>query len=60
MAKKPVSIEVVQEGDERFLTKTFACGETTREPIVKLPRKKLYPDRPYWNWQFDKSVKKRF
>jgi hypothetical protein len=38
--KKPVSIEVVQEGDERFLIKPFAGGETTREPNVKLPRKK--------------------
>jgi hypothetical protein len=36
MPKKPVSIEVVQEGDERFLVKTYADGETVRESIVKL------------------------
>jgi hypothetical protein len=34
MPKKPVSIEVVQEGDERFLVKTYADGETVRELIV--------------------------
>jgi hypothetical protein len=60
MPKKPVSIEVVQEGDERFLVKTYADGETVRESIVKLPRRKRYPDRPYWRWNFDKTRKKGF
>ena len=60
MPKKPVSIEVVQEGDERFLVKTYENGETVRELIVKLPRKKRYPDRPYWHWNFDKTRKKGF
>jgi hypothetical protein len=26
MVKKPIQIEVVQEGDERFLLKTYADG----------------------------------
>ena len=60
MPKKPVSIEVVQEGDERFLVKTYANGETVREPIVRGPRRKRYPDRPYWHWTFDKTKKKEF
>ena len=60
MPKKPVSIEVVQEGDERFLVKTYANGETVRESIVKGPRRKRYPDRPYWHWTFDKTKKKGF
>ena len=60
MPKKPVSIEVVQEGDERFLVKTYANGETVRESIVKRPRRKRYPDRPYWHWTFDKTKKKGF
>jgi hypothetical protein len=60
MPKKPVSIEIVQEGEQRFLIKSFADGEKTREPIVKLPRKKRYPDRPYWHWDFDKSKKRGF
>jgi hypothetical protein len=34
MPKKPVSVEVVQEGEERFLVKTYANGETVRESIV--------------------------
>ena len=60
MAKKPVSIQIVQEGEARYLTKTFPDGETSPELIVKLPRKKRYPDRPYWTWHFDKSQKKGF
>lgn len=58
--KRPVKIEVVQEGEERYLIKTFADGEEVREPIVKQPRKTRYPDRPYWRWGFDKSRKKTF
>jgi hypothetical protein len=58
MAKNPIKIEVVQEGDERFLLKTFADGSEEREPIVKLPRK---PSRfPYRKVTFDKSRKKVF
>jgi hypothetical protein len=56
--KPPISIEIVQDGETRFLIKTFSGGETVREPIVKLPRKRRYPDRPYWTWKFDKSTKK--
>lgn len=58
--KRPIKIEVVQEGEDRYLIKTFADGEEVREPIVKRPRKKRYPDRPYWRWGFDKSRKKTF
>ena len=58
--KEPVEIEIVQEGDERFILKTFADGSDERVPIVKLPRKRRYPDRPYRKWTFDKSKKKGF
>jgi hypothetical protein len=47
MAKKPKSIVVVEEGDERYILKTFSDGSEEREPVVKLPRKKRYPPRPY-------------
>jgi hypothetical protein len=47
-------------GQERFLVKTFADGSEERSPIVKLPRKKRYPDRPYWHWDLDKGRKKGF
>jgi hypothetical protein len=58
MPKKPIKIEVVQEGDERFLLKVFAHGGEEREPIVKLPRKP--PRFPYRKVTFDKSRKKGF
>jgi hypothetical protein len=58
MPKKPIKIEVVQEGDERFLLKIFADGDEEREPIVKLPRKP--PRFPYRKATFDKSRKKGF
>jgi hypothetical protein len=54
MPKPPRSIEIVQEGEERFIVKTFDDGSEQRVPIVKLPRKKRYPDRPYWTWKFDR------
>jgi len=55
MPKKPVSIVVVQDGDEPFLIKTYANGEKVRESIVSGPRKKRYPDRPYRHWTFDRT-----
>lgn len=60
MSRDPTKIEIIQEGDGRFLVKTFADVTEERTPIVKLPRKKRYPDRPYWTWSFDKSRKKGF
>jgi hypothetical protein len=59
MARKPVKVEIVQEGEERFLVKTFADGEETREPVVRLKRKPRYPPRPYWQWDLGKRPKKR-
>jgi hypothetical protein len=58
MSKKPVRIEVVEVEEERYLLKVFADGSEQREPILKSPRKKRYPDCPYWHWNFDKSKKK--
>jgi hypothetical protein len=39
MPKKPVKIEILQDGDERFLVKEYADGSEERTPIVKLRRK---------------------
>lgn len=58
MSKEPVQIEVVQEGDERFIVKTYADGSEERVPVVKLPRKP--PRYPYRKVSFDKSRKKGF
>jgi hypothetical protein len=58
MQKNPIKIEVVQEGDERFLLKIFPDGSQEREAIVKLPRKP--PRYSYRKVTFDKSRKKGF
>ena len=60
MPKKPVSIVVVQDGDEPFLIKTYANGEKVRESIVSEARKKRYPVRPYWHWTSDRTKKNGF
>jgi hypothetical protein len=48
--RKPVKVEIVDEDGERLVVKTFADGTEEREPVVKLPRKRRYPPRPYWQW----------
>jgi len=58
MSKKQIKIEVVQEGDERFLLKGYADGSEERTPIVKLPRKP--PRYRYRTVTLDKSKKKGF
>jgi hypothetical protein len=58
MAKQPIRIEIVQEGDQRFLVKGFADGSEEREPIVKLPRKP--PRFRYRTVTLDRSRKKGF
>jgi hypothetical protein len=60
VSKKPVKVVIVEEGDERYLVRTFADGEQTRELVVKTPRKKRYPPRPYWHWDLSKGRKKGF
>ena len=59
MAKKPISIEVVQEGDERFMIRTFADGETTRELIVKLKAQEALPRSSILALGFKQVGKKR-
>lgn len=58
MPKKPISIEIIQEGDDRFLLKKYADGSEERAPIVKLPRKP--PRYRYRTVTLDKSRKKGF
>jgi hypothetical protein len=58
MPKKPTRIEIVHEGDERFLLKGYADGSEERVPIVKLPRKP--PRYRYRTVTLDKSRKKGF
>jgi hypothetical protein len=57
MAKHPVGIEVIEEGDERFLLKTFHDGSEERRPIVKKPRKKR-PRRIDWSRKYSSGLKR--
>jgi hypothetical protein len=58
MTRKTTSIKIIQEGDERFMVRTFDDGTIIREPILKLKRRKRYPDHPYWHWDLGKSKRK--
>jgi hypothetical protein len=49
--RSPVSVAIVEEDGKRFVVRIYADGHEEREPIVKLPRKKRYPPRPYWRWK---------
>ena len=59
MAKKPVQIEVIEEGDEHFLLQVFADGSVERQPIVKEPRKKR-PRRIDWSRMYSSGLKRGF
>ena len=60
MPKKLDKIEVVQEGDVRFLIKTFADGSEERQPIVKLPRKKRSRPKVDWSRKLSSGLKRGF
>ncbi len=60
MAKKPITVEVIEEGDERFLWKTYADGTEERVPIVKQPPKeKRLPNKIVWYWDL-KTRRRKF
>jgi hypothetical protein len=59
MAKKPVGIEVIEEGDQRFLVKTFDDGSQERQLIMKEPRKKR-PRRIDWSRKLSSGLKRVF
>ena len=58
MPKKPIKIEIIQKGAERFLQKQYDDGSEERMPIVKLPRKP--PRYKYRTVTLDRSRKKGF
>jgi hypothetical protein len=55
MRHKPVKIEIEEVCEGRFIVRTYADGTVEREPVVRLPRRKRYPPRPYWEWTFDRK-----
>ena len=46
MARKPVNIEVVQEGDERYLVLTYASGDVERRRVDPEHKARRRPRRP--------------
>ena len=58
MPKIPISIKVIQEGDERYILKTFADGREERVQVVKQPGKPSH--FPYRTVSLNKSTKKGF
>jgi hypothetical protein len=57
-AEETNKVEIIQEGDERFLLRVYADGSEERVCIVKLPRKPLR--FRYRKVSLDKSRKKGF
>ena len=47
MTRKPIKVEVMQEGDKRFLLKIYDDGREQRTPIVKIPKKRRNASRSY-------------
>ena len=60
MAKKPtIKVEVVKEGDNRFLLKVYADGVEERHAIVKEPKKKRQTAKIAWYWDL-KTGRRKF
>jgi hypothetical protein len=57
--KRPIAVEVLQEGDERLIVFTYADGEVIRQPVQdkKATRR---PKRPHQRLGVDKTRKKKF
>lgn len=58
VSRRPLKVEIVQEGDERFIVKTLADGSERREPVVKLPWKKASPAPTILEADLNKGRKK--
>jgi hypothetical protein len=60
MTRRPIKVEVTQEGDKRFLVKIYDDGTEQRTPIVKLPKKRRSTLRPYWYWELGTGRRRFF
>jgi hypothetical protein len=60
MPKKPITIEIVEEGENRFLLKTYDDGTEERTPVNTSPKTKRKISRPYWYWQMGTGRRKFF
>jgi hypothetical protein len=59
MAKKIVTVEVLEEGEHRFLRKTYADGSEERKPILK-EKSKSRPRRIDWSRKLSTGLKRGF
>lgn len=60
MLKKPVRVEIVQEGDERLLLTVYDDQTEERTPIVRTGKKRRDSPRPYWYWSLGTGRRKFF
>lgn len=60
MLKKPIRIEIIEEGEERTLLKVYRDGTEERTPIVNEPKKRRAVSRPYWYWELATGRRKFF
>ena len=60
MLKKPVRVEIVQEGDERLLLTVYDDHTEERTPIVSTGKKRRDSSRPYWYWSLGTGRRKFF
>jgi hypothetical protein len=60
MAKKPITVEIVEEGDERTLLTIYDDGTEERVLIVKAAKKKRATNRPYWYWDLGTGRRRFF
>jgi hypothetical protein len=64
MPTKPIKVEVVEEGGERFLLKVYADGRQERVPIasiVKAPRKeRRLSAKIAWYWDLTTGRRKLY
>jgi hypothetical protein len=57
MTKKCIAIEVIEQGGERVLLKTFDDGSEERRPILKEPRM-TRPQRIDWSRKLSTGLKR--
>jgi hypothetical protein len=60
MARKVTKVEIVCEGEQRILLRTYDDGTDERTPIVREPRKERKGSRPYWYWELATGRRKFF
>jgi hypothetical protein len=56
---KPLSIQIADEADGRFIIRTFADGKVVREPVVPKVQTRR-PRKPMQKAGLDRTRKKRF